>query len=696
MISLEEFREEYINQINLTANEDSEHRPDVFIDEMYDTLTDDYSIINGMEKCFYSFNKGTKSFKNMQIDGGYLDLPANTIDLLITDYNPGAITTITNELINTKSRLMINYVENTLKGYFTDAEDSNEAVQLAYSILNNIDSIDKIHLIIISTNKLSTRIKTFEYPDYIYRGKRFKVELDVIDIQMIFNSKLKDFKKEPVIIKTTEYGLKGIQCIEANIGSSNYKAYLAIVPGKFLCDIYKKYGPRLLESNVRSFLNSKGAVNKGIRGTILNERDKFFTYNNGISTVAKSINTRIIPNEGMFITEFNDFQIINGGQTTASLASADIKDKAPLDNIFVQMKLTIVNEDDPDFIHNISKYANSQNKVTAADLNSNHPFYQRMEELSRKTYAPPINNQPYQTIWFFERARGQYDQPKMSMTKTEREKYTKLNPKNQKFTKTDLAKYFNAAEMKPYSVSKGAQLCLIDFQADLEVLWNKDKLSFNELFYKDLIAKAILFKTIEKTISNQDWYINNKAYRAQLVAYSFSKLVYEVKKNGEMEIDYKSIWDKQSVPNYIIEEIKTISKICYDAFNDPNRKYNNIAEYTKRKDCWNIIKDKNYTLSNETIDSLVSKEEKRIDNIGARKEEKLNDSIVQEITIFQLGPSYWDRIKNLGIEQKVLNEKDASIIDTAIRYCNGLTTITPLQAKALIEIKEKLEENGVK
>ena len=259
MISLEEFREDYINEINLTAIENSEHQPDAFIDEMSETLIEDFSIINGLDRCFYSFNKGTKAFKNMQIDGGFLDLPANVIDLLIADYNPGDVTTITNEFINSKSQLMINYFENVLKGYFTNAEDSNEAVQLAYSILNNLDSINKIHLVIISTNKLSTRVKTIDFPDFIYNNRKFKVELDVIDIQMIYNSRLKDFKKEPVVINTADFGLNGIQCIKADIGTSDYEAYLAIVPGKFLCDIYEKYGPRLLESNVRSFLNAKGA-----------------------------------------------------------------------------------------------------------------------------------------------------------------------------------------------------------------------------------------------------------------------------------------------------------------------------------------------------------------------------------------------------------------------------------------------------
>lgn len=697
MISLEEFREDYINDINLSAIENSEHPTDAFIDEMTDTLIDDFSLINGLDKCFYSFNKGTKAFKNMQIDAGYLDLPANVVDFLIADYNPDEISTITNDFINTKSQLMINYMENVLKQYFSNAEDSNPAVQLAYSILNNLSSINKIHLIIISTNKLSTRVKTIYRDDFVFNNYKFKVELDVIDIQMIYNSKLKDFKKEPVVINTSDFGFKGIQCIKADIGASDYEAYLAIVPGKFLCDIYEKYGPRLLESNVRSFLNAKGAVNKGIRGTILNERNKFFTYNNGISTVAKDIKTEMIPNQGLVITEFNDFQIINGGQTTASLASADIKDKAQLDNIYVQMKLTIVKEDDPEFVHNISKYANSQNKVTAADLNSNHPFYIKMEEFSRKTYAPPVNNQPYQTLWFFERARGQYDQPKMSMSKAEREKYTRLNPKNQKFTKTDLAKYLNSAAMKPYVVSRGAQLNLVDFQTDLESQWSKDKLSFNELFYKDLISKAILFKTIEKIISDQDWYIENKAYRAQLVTYSFAKLIHEVKKNGNMEIDYKTIWDKQSVPQYLIDEIVKISKVCFDAFNDPNRTFNNIGEYTKRKDCWNSIKDKNYTLSEETLDSLITKEEKKIEAISAKKDEKLNNSVMQEVEIFQLGTNYWTRVKQLGTEQGILNRKDIEFIEFAIKYCSGMVMgMSPAQTKIIFEIKEKLEQNGIK
>ncbi len=695
MFSLEEYRSGFINDIKIAALQQEDYPQEVFIDEMTDSLIEDFALINGLEKCYFPFNKGNRAFKNMQIDAGYLDLSINTLDLLISDFNPDEMVSITNEYMNMKAQLMINFFENVLKGFFSKAEESNPAVQLAYDIKKNLASIYKIHLIIISTNLLSKRIKTIEFPDYSFNNTQFKVELDVIDIQMIYNSKLSSFKKEPVVINTDDFGLKGIQCIKADIGTKDYEAYLAIVPGSFLCDIYKKYGARLLESNVRSFLNAKGAVNKGIRATILNDKQNFFTYNNGISTIAKKIITKNISNEGLFITSFEDFQIINGGQTTASLASANIKDKASLDNIFVQMKLTVIEKDDAEFIHNISKYANSQNKVTAADLNSNHPFYIKMEEFSRKIYTSPVNNQPYQTRWFFERARGQYDQPKMSMSKSDRDKYTRQNPKNQKFSKTDLAKYLNSAEMKPYSVSKGAQLCLVDFHAEMAEKWEKDKLFYNELFFKELVAKAIIFKAIEKIISNQEWYIENKAYRAQLVPYTFSKLIYEIK-NNDMELDYKNIWDRQELPNFLVSDIEKIAKLCFDVFNDPNRTFSNIGEYCKRKDCWNSVKDKIYTLSETLVKNLISKEEGKTRITSAKKEERLNKSIYNEVEIFQLTDDYWKKIKRIGMEQGHLNAKEIDFIDLAIRYCSGLETITPKQVEAIMRIKEKFDELGIK
>ena len=166
------------------------------------------------------------------------------------------------------------------------------------------------------------------------------------------------------------------------------------------------------------------------------------------------------------------------------------------------MKLTVVKENDPEFVRNIAKYANSQNKVTSADLNSNHPYYTRIEDFSRKIFAPAVNGNPYQELWFFERARGQYEQPMIKMTtKKQRDDYQKIRPKDKKFTKTDLAKYYNSAMMYPQDVSWGAEVNSTKFQERLEKAWEKDNSVFNEYHYKELIGMAIVFKSLEKIIS---------------------------------------------------------------------------------------------------------------------------------------------------------------------------------------------------
>lgn len=387
-MTLDDFRESYINDINAEAINTSNYPIEVFIDNAIDILKNDYSLITDMSHCFYEWTKGTKAHRNMRVDAAYLDLPSNTLNLLFAEYNDGTIKTITNTFIETKSQLLVNYFENCLKGFFNNAEQADPPVQLARDIRLNVSYIYKIHLFIISTDKLSKAVKTLELPEYTYNGQTFKVELDVLDIDAIYKSKLAGFAKEDIVINCSDFGIEGIPCIKADIETEQYESYLAIVPGTFLAEIYKKHSAALLEANVRSFLKFNGGVNKGIRGTILNEKSRFFTYNNGISTTAKSITTALHPEKGLLITSFTDLQIINGGQTTATLAATNIKYNADLSGIFVQMKLTILKDSDPELIRNIATYANSQNKVKTADLNSSHPFYVRMEDFSRRIYAP--------------------------------------------------------------------------------------------------------------------------------------------------------------------------------------------------------------------------------------------------------------------------------------------------------------------
>ncbi len=691
-----EFRESYINEdINAEAENTSRYPVEVFIDSAADILKNDYSLITDMSQCFYSFSKGTRAYRNMHVDAAYLDLASNRLDLLSADYNPNDITNITNEIVTNKAQLLLNYFENALKGFFVNAEQADPAVQIARDIRANYRDIHTIHLFIVSTNRLSKSVKKLDFPDYTFQDHTFKVILDVLDIDGIFRSKLATFAKEEVVINCADYGIEGIPCIKANIETDQYESYLAIVPGVFLAEIYKKYSAALLESNVRSFLKFNGAVNKGIRGTILNEKARFFTYNNGISTTAKSVSVSERKNGEKIITEFRDLQIINGGQTTATLAATSIKNNADLTGIYVQMKLTVLKESDPELIRNIAKYANSQNKVKTADLNSSHPFYVRMEGFSRKIYAPLSSGSTVQKLWFFERARGQYEQPIMQMTKAQANNYKLTRPKNMKFTLTDLAKYMNAANMLPHYVSWGGEVNAAHFHNEMEKIWNKNDAAFNELYYKELIGKKILFAEIENIISDQQWYKENRAYRPQIVAYTFSKLVLSVK-NIHREINYRQIWDLQSVPEAFHNDIAKIGKIVFDRINDPARSTANVETYCKKVECWDIISKVPYQVSEELNEVLVSPMEKSIESAAAKKEQKFDNGISDEMFIFNKGANYWTAIIERGKSQDAINNADVYALQYAIKYCQlQYTQLSKKQIKAIMDAVSKLKENGI-
>lgn len=695
-MDITEFRESYINEdINAEATNTSRYPIEVFIDSAADILKNDYSLITDMSHCYYSFTKGTRAYKNMQVDAANLDLASNRLDLLFADYNEGEIKNLTNEFINSKAQLLLNYFENILKGFFANAEQSNPPAQLARDIRQNYNSIHTIHLFIASTNRLSKSVKKLDFPDYTYQGRVFKVTLDVLDIEGIFRSKLAGFEKEQIIIKCEDFGIAGIPCIKAEIETDQYDSYLAIVPGAFLADIYKKYSSALLESNVRSFLKFNGAVNKGIRGTVLNEKSRFFTYNNGISTTAKAVTVITDPIYGKLITEFDDLQIINGGQTTATLAATNIRNNADLSGIYVQMKLTVLKDADPELIRNIAKYANSQNKVKTADLNSSHPFYVRIEDFSRRIYAPLARGSLVQQLWFFERARGQYEQPLMQMTKAQAKNYKLTRPKNMRFTLTDLAKYMNASNMLPHYVSWGGEVNAAHFHNSMEKQWEKDNTVYNELFYKELIGKKILFAKIEKTVSEQQWYQENRAYRPQIVAYTFSKIVLAAKLIHK-EINYRQIWDLQNVPEEFERDIARVAKIVFEKINDPYRSTANVETYCKKQECWDIISKIPYQLSDELTEILLSPREKAIEDSAAKKEQKFDNGLYNEVEIYKKGAAYWESMIERGKTQLVLSNAEVFALNDAIKYCRmQYTQLSKRQIKAIVDVVSKLKENGI-
>ena len=249
-MELVEFRQEFINEDVFAEAVNTNRYPEVvFIDHCVDILQNDYSLISDMTHSYFSFKNGTRAFKNMHLDASYLDLAAGTLNLLIADFNEDEMKNLTNTTIDNKVKLLLSYLENTLKGFFKNAEQSDPAVQLAREIRRNIDSIHTVHLFIVSTDRLSKSVKTLDLDDFTYSTFNFKVTLDVLDIEKIYRSKMVGFEKEDLIISCSDFGFEGIPCIKADIETDQYDSYLAIVPGAFLAEIYKKHGPTLLESD---------------------------------------------------------------------------------------------------------------------------------------------------------------------------------------------------------------------------------------------------------------------------------------------------------------------------------------------------------------------------------------------------------------------------------------------------------------
>lgn len=696
-MELEEFRQEFINEdVRIPAAASHRYPEEVFIDYCTDILQDVFSFSNEM---VHSFFVGKSANKSMRLDASCFDQTTSTVYLLIADYNDGELKNITNSTIEYLCKQLLSFFKNSLKGVFEGGELSDPAIQLARDIKRSADEIQIVHLFVISTDKLSKSVKTLKLGNFKYGSFEYKVVLDVLDIEKIYRSRMPSFKKEPLVINCNDFGIEGIPCIKADIQTDQYESYLAIVPGQFLAEIYHKYGMALLESNVRSFLKFNGKINKGIRETILHEKSRFFTYNNGVSITAKDVNVETTQ-KGMLITGFTDLQIINGGQTTAALAFTQRKnnrnDNEDLSGIFVQMKLTVLNGDDPELICNIAKYANSQNKVNNADLNSSHPFYVRMENLSRKMYTPIVSGEVNQKLWFFERIRGQYEQPLMQMTtKKQRDEYKLLHPKKNKFTLTDLSKYMNAADMYPHYVSWGGEVCSTFYHERMKELWSKGDRYFDELFYKELVGKKIFFTFIEENISNQSWYQEKRAYRPQLIAYTFSKIVYEAKKIKKV-IDYKAMWDSQSVPECYSKDVAIVAKKVFDAIYDDKRSTANIETYCKKEECWSVIQKIEYTLSKDVQDVMVAQVDADIERANIQQDHQLDGLLNDELAVFEKGHDYWKSLLDRGLLQKAIDEEDEIALKIAIDYCDQISLeLSKEQFVKICEVVTKLKESGI-
>lgn len=677
-MNLEEYRQELIEQIKISADYEMNTIQNEFVHDITNILIEAEEFEDFEQGYFEGISERNKK---MRIDGCYFDEFDKTFVILLSEFSGSSdIQTITATEINKLYDNMKNFVEASIKGYIRQKgfEESSVGYEFARKIENKFNEIIKFRFYIITDKILSERVKNLKKDNIL----DIPVELNVWDINRLYSIFKSTLGKESIEIDFNEINYNGIPCVKAVEFENEYSSYLAVIPGNILADLYIKYGSRLLEGNVRSFLSNKGKVNKNIRNTITDNPTMFFAYNNGIAATATDIKTKTL-NNTIYITNITDLQIINGGQTTASIANTMIQDKCDLSEIYVPMKLSVVEHDKSvEMIPIIARCANSQNKIDEADFFSNSPYHIRIEEFSRKIYAPAINGNQYQTIWFYERARGQYNQAQMKMTKAERKKFQLKNPKNQLIKKVDLAKYINTYRCVPHIVSKGAQANMRYFADITEKEWKKSEQKFDESYYKKIISLAIIFKKTENLISNQEWYKKIKAYRANIVTYSIAIIFYKLNKNyPNKEVDFKKIWNIQDIYKEFESQLAKTTLEIFKFINRDDRTTLNVTEWCKKEECWRRATELEIELKKEFIETLVDKETIDLKN---SEDNKLG------IEIIKLGEDYWEKLLETNKVIKLLTPIEEELMKKAIKYCQKNEIPSDKQTKSIIEVKEKL------
>ena len=703
-MNLEEFTQEFIQEVRNDSIIQGMIPSFVFLEKMLDNLQDMEYIFNPTILQF--FKSGTKN-RIMKFDAYSYDEIDKSFDILSNEYiDDTSISSLSQTNINQITSRMLNFIDESNKGtIFKYLDPSNDVYKLAMELRHKLSidyisnendiSIDKIKLFVITNKRLSNRISNLILDDFLGR----RVELNVWDIERIFDVENSGREKEPIFIDIKRLnGGNGIPYLKADFKNmQDYDAYLSILPGKLLSDIYWDHGSRLLEGNVRAFLSIKGKINSGIRKTIKSEPGKFFTYNNGIACTAKKIH---FSEDSRLIEKIEDLQIINGGQTTASLTSAWKKDSSPLENIYVPMKLTIIKSDDyDDMIQNISKYANSQNKVTDADLFSNHAFHRRFEILSQKIIAPPKRGESYSSYWFYERSRGKYQQLQFKLNKkSDIDAFKRKYPKKQVIVKEDLAKFIMAAEfLRPDLVSRGRARNMNDFAKKIDALWKQDKNQFNEVYFKKAICYAILYKKVDEMVAHAEWY-NKGGIKLNIVPYTISKIMYSIPKG--MAINFNRIWKDQELYDSFLYEIGRVSKIANDFIN--NSKGMIVTEFAKKEDTWSKFKNYSFKLSNEFIGDLIDEELIIEEQISAKRASKSNEKISIELEIYNLsrseGGKYWERLLDEGIKRRIISPTEDDVIRNYICELskdNPKKIPSPAQFKMAWDFRKRLEKDGV-
>ncbi|WP_052195264.1 AIPR family protein [Deinococcus radiopugnans] len=505
----------------------------------------------------------------MHVSGYGLSDAGDRLDLFVTMYR-GALPpqSVPQAEVDRRLRRLLNFLKRAL----------DSASPLAATVVG-VPAARDMAMHILEHRTTITRVRLHLFTDGLVKDRLFdsltlggvKVSQHVWDIQRLYRNQSHRQQPEPIVVDLQGTFGMSLPCLVMPASGQDYSACLTIFPGTMLAQIYREYGPRLLERNVRSFLQASGGINRGIRQTILKEPGRFLAYNNGISATASHIEYVDLPGGQRAIGRIHDFQIVNGGQTTASLHRVMARKEGDLGQVHVQAKISIVDHGQmTEMVPLISRYANSQNKIEEADLAANDTFHVRLEQESKKTWTPaPAGAQ--QTHWFYERARGQYrDAEAQQTTPARRRAFQRENPKEQKFVKVDVARFINIWDGQPEVVSRGNQK---NFAAFTVRMTGMGGARVNRELFQRLVGLSLLFREAN-TLARQ-----YQAYRVYIIAYTIAWMVHHTGQRLNLDL----LWREQRVPAELIDVMRTIMAAVQEQIvTEPAGA--NVTEWCKRED----------------------------------------------------------------------------------------------------------------
>ena len=518
-----------------------------------------------------------KDAENTKLDGYAFSEYFHSLTLLVSKYQAKS------QPEKVKKTEIDKLLKKALKFYktcgtdlFESLEESSDGYQAYEFIKAHKTDIETVNIVLLTNDE------TIQYvPDDTRHGK-ITIRFDVWDIERLYQSVFGGaaVDRQLVVKLKKKYGAS-LPLIKVRCDNEIYDCYIGVISGELLARIYESEGQDLIQKNVRSFLQATGKVNKGIKLSLANEPQMFMAYNNGISTVADSIviDEKETIGDVVAITEITGWQIVNGGQTTASIYNA-YKSKLPLNQVNVQIKLSVIKKKDQEeeIIHNISKYANSQNKINMSDFNANDAYHVKMERLSRSI---PIHVAKGKSTnyWFYERARGQYlVELNRQPTAAAKREFKSRCPKNRCISKTVAAKCMMAYQGYPDIVSKGLETSFVYFS---DMLSKGEFPEPSEQSYIAMISKVILFNSCDEIIKN----LKFGGFKAQQDYYTVAL----IGKYYSNLINPQEIWNNQAINVETAKVIEELAYFVWEHFQNPTVPGVNIGQWCKKEDCWELL-----------------------------------------------------------------------------------------------------------